>query len=62
MKDKINLKLDSPYKVKVEVLEYHIRFISGSWQCISYYNKTMIYEWLDRIRKMGLRHSFCQGE
>lgn len=22
------------------------------------YNKTMIYEWLDRIRKMGLNHSF----
>lgn len=26
------------------------------------YNKTMIYEWLDRIREMGLRHSFWQGE
>lgn len=25
------------------------------------YNKTMIYEWLDRIRKMGLNHSFKQG-
>ena len=50
-----NIKLENEYALLARALELEVDENGNAM-----YSKTMIYDWLDEIRKMGLRQSFAE--